>query len=184
MSIKPKEIYTLKTNKMTKINKIHITNINLMCWMMFSAKMKLLWVNERGPAGRSLDSELRLLLALQRLHPAACFCLNHWETFVWTAGHDWMHYLPTEAASVLFSLVRDNESGILCTNSARSTKRKWVLTFCGRGWGEEALEGRWEMEVGGQQRTGENGQHLMRPRGMPKSNIYFSWGAEVNFFNY
>ena len=64
-------------NKMTKINKIQIININLMCWMMFLAKMKLLWVNERGPAGRSLDSEFRLLFALQRLHPAACFCLNH-----------------------------------------------------------------------------------------------------------
>ena len=64
-----------------------------------------------------------------------------------------MHYLPTEAASVLFS-VRDNESGILCANSALSTKRKWVLTFGGRGWREEALEGSWEMEVGGQQRAG------------------------------
>lgn len=40
-------------------------------------------------------------------------CLNHWETFVWTAGHNWMHCLLMLPASLLFSLARDNGSDII-----------------------------------------------------------------------
>lgn len=59
-----------------------------------------------------------------------------------------------EAASVLVSLVRDNESGVTCTNTALSTKQRWVLTFEWQRVGEEeVLEGSQEIEAGHRKRT-------------------------------